>query len=91
MALFVAVRLGFFEFQQYQLDRLTAFLDQTSDIDSVNYNLFQSRVTIGSGGPLWKGPLRRDADESQLRAVPDDRLSSSPRSASSSVSSGERS
>jgi rod shape determining protein RodA len=68
VALFVAVRLGFFEFQQYQLDRLTAFLDQTSDIDSVNYNLFQSRVTIGSGGLFGKGLF--EGTQTNLSFVP---------------------
>jgi rod shape determining protein RodA len=68
MALFVAVRLGFFEFQQYQVERLTAFLDQTSDIDSVNYNLFQSRVTIGSGGLFGKGLF--EGTQTNLSFVP---------------------
>jgi rod shape determining protein RodA len=68
VVLFAAVRLGLFEFQQYQLDRLTAFLDQTSDIDSVNYNLFQSRVTIGSGGLFGKGLF--EGTQTNLSFVP---------------------
>lgn len=68
VALFAAVRLGFFAFEQYQLDRLTAFLDQTSDIASVNYNLFQSRVTIGSGGLFGKGLF--EGTQTNLSFVP---------------------
>lgn len=67
-AVFAAVQLGFFEFQQYQLERLTAFLDQTSGIDSVNYNLFQSRVTIGSGGLFGKGLF--EGTQTNLSFVP---------------------
>lgn len=41
--------------QQYQKDRLTAFLDSNKDTQASAYNLAQSKIAIGSGGPLGKG------------------------------------
>ncbi|MDH3425415.1 MAG: rod shape-determining protein RodA [Acidimicrobiia bacterium] len=63
-----ALQLGLFQFQQYQLDRLTAFLDQGSDLATVNYNLFQSRLTIGSGGLFGKGLF--EGTQTNLSFVP---------------------
>jgi len=36
--------------QQYQIDRITAFLDPDPDVQSEAWNLTQSKIAIGSGG-----------------------------------------
>ena len=41
--------------QDYQVQRLTSFLDPTPDVQSVGYNLTQSKIAIGSGGFQGKG------------------------------------
>jgi rod shape determining protein RodA len=41
--------------RDYQVDRLTAFLDPKPDISSEGYNLVQSKIAIGSGGVRGKG------------------------------------
>jgi rod shape determining protein RodA len=41
--------------QEYQIQRLTSFLDPTPDVQSVGYNLTQSKIAIGSGGMQGKG------------------------------------
>jgi len=41
--------------QDYQLDRLTSFLDPQNDTQRAAYNLNQSKTAIGSGGVLGKG------------------------------------
>ncbi len=39
----------------YQIDRVTGFLDQGSDLQDLNYNLVQSKIAIGSGQLLGRG------------------------------------
>ena len=46
----LVVRLGLL--QQYQMDRLTAFLDPEADGLGAGFNTLQARIAIGSGG-LW--------------------------------------
>jgi rod shape determining protein RodA len=41
--------------QEYQIQRLTSFLDPNPDVQSVGYNLTQSKIAIGSGGMQGKG------------------------------------
>jgi rod shape determining protein RodA len=41
--------------EDYQRDRLTAFLDQEADLQASTYNLAQSKIAIGSGGLLGAG------------------------------------
>ena len=41
--------------KDYQLQRLTSFLDPNPDVQSVGYNLTQSKIAIGSGGIRGKG------------------------------------
>ena len=48
----LAIELGFLE--EYQIARLTAFLDP-SGITTEGYQLFQSKIAIGSGGMTGKG------------------------------------
>jgi rod shape determining protein RodA len=39
----------------YQIERLTAFMDSTPDVQSEGYNLIQSKIAIASGGARGKG------------------------------------
>ena len=41
----------------YQLDRLSAFLDSSSDTQGANYNRIQAEIAIGSGGLVGQGYL----------------------------------
>ncbi|MEA2452111.1 MAG: rod shape determining protein RodA [Actinomycetota bacterium] len=41
--------------QEYQIQRLTSFLDPSPDVQSIGYNLTQSKIAIGSGGMQGKG------------------------------------
>ena len=41
--------------KQYQLDRVTAFLDPNPDVRSEGYNLTQAKIAIASGGVRGKG------------------------------------
>ncbi|MDP9073636.1 MAG: FtsW/RodA/SpoVE family cell cycle protein, partial [Actinomycetota bacterium] len=51
----VVAVLHFGVLQQYQKQRLTAFLDQSANTQASAYNLNQSKIAIGSGGPTGKG------------------------------------
>ena len=55
-ALFFAFRVGFV--QDYQIARLTAFIDPAADPQGAGYNIQQSTIAIGSGGFDGKGFLR---------------------------------
>jgi rod shape determining protein RodA len=39
----------------YQKERLTSFLNPTPDIQGAGYQLYQSQIAVGSGGPFGKG------------------------------------
>ena len=64
----LSVKLGVLE--QYQLDRLTAFLDQSGQTD-VGYQVAQSKAAIGSGGLTGKG-LEDRATLGDLGFLPED-------------------
>jgi len=49
----VAIQVGILK--QYQLDRLTAFTDPTSNTRTTGYNTQQARIAIGSGGLFGTG------------------------------------
>jgi len=50
--------------QDYQLQRITAFLDPEPDPRSVGYNLVQAKIAIASGGVRGKGmALEPDAEQ----------------------------
>lgn len=53
----------------YQKARLTAFLDQSHQPGTVNYNLEQSKIAIGSGGLVGKGLFR--GTQTNLAFVPE--------------------
>ncbi|HVE76444.1 MAG TPA: rod shape-determining protein RodA [Actinomycetota bacterium] len=57
--------------KEYQVARLTAFLDTESDLQRAGYNLDQSKIAIGSGGWEGKGLLSPDASQTNLAYVPE--------------------
>jgi rod shape determining protein RodA len=72
-ALCAAVVLAVLQFgllKQYQIDRLTAFLDPNPDVQSVGYNLTQSKIAIGSGGIRGQG-LEDKHTQTSLDFVPE--------------------
>lgn len=54
--------------RDFQLQRLTAFLDQETDQENANYNQNQSRITIGSGQIFGKGLFA--GEQTNLSFVP---------------------
>ena len=56
--------------EQYQIDRITAFLDEDPDVQSTAYNLFQAEITIASGGMRGKG-LEAENTQTDLDFVPE--------------------
>ena len=69
----VVALLGIFQanlVQEYQIQRLTSFLDPNPDVRSEGYNLTQSKIAIGSGGMKGKG-LRSPDTQTSLAFVPE--------------------
>ena len=56
--------------KDYQLQRLTSFMDPNPDVRSEGYNLTQSKIAIGSGGMQGKGLGGKDTQTS-LDFVPE--------------------
>jgi rod shape determining protein RodA len=56
--------------KDYQIERVTAFLDHNCDVRSECYNLRQSQIALGSGGVRGKG-LRDDESQTSLDFVPE--------------------
>lgn len=54
---------------QYQMNRLTVFIDPNVDPKGAGYNLAQSKIAIGSGGLLGKG--LRAGTQSSLNFIPE--------------------
>ena len=58
LSILVAIQLGLLK--QYQVARLTSFLDPTADAGSASFNSEQARIAIGGGGltgyGLFEGP-----------------------------------
>ena len=67
VAMVLVVQLGVLK--QYQLDRLTSFLDPENDTQRSAYNLDQSKTAIGSGGMLGKGLF--EGSQTNLSYVPE--------------------
>ena len=67
LAMVLVVQLGVLK--QYQLDRLTSFLDPENDTQRSAYNLDQSKTAIGSGGMLGKGLF--EGSQTNLSYVPE--------------------
>lgn len=56
------------QIQQYQINRLTAFLDPGANELSLSYNQVQSEIAIGSGGLFGKGLF--EGSQTNLQFVP---------------------
>jgi rod shape determining protein RodA len=56
--------------EDYQIQRITAFLDPNPDVQSEGYNLAQSEIAIGSGGISGKG-LEADNTQTSLDFIPE--------------------
>jgi rod shape determining protein RodA len=54
--------------RDYQKQRLTAFLDPSTDTQGAGYQLFQSQIAVGSGGVLGKGLT--NGSQNQLNFLP---------------------
>jgi rod shape determining protein RodA len=65
--IFAAFQLDMIE--DYQLDRIRAFLDREGVSEDVRYNLDQSLIAVGSGGLLGKGYL--SGTQTNLDYVPE--------------------
>jgi rod shape determining protein RodA len=68
-AVAVAGVLHFGVLKQYQKDRLTAFLDPTTNTQATAYNLDQSKIAISSGGVSGKGLFK--GTQTNLSYVPE--------------------
>jgi len=56
--------------KDYQIDRITAFLDPSPNVQSEAYNLAQATIAIASGGMRGKG-LARENTQTSLDFVPE--------------------
>ena len=65
----IVIAMGLDVLTDVQEQRLTAFLDQEADAQTVNYNLDQSMIAIGSGGLTGKGYL--EGPQTNLDLVPE--------------------
>ena len=68
IAVVAVIQLGLLK--DYQIERVTAFLDATPDVQSEGYNLTQSKIAIASGGMRGKG-LRAENTQTSLDFVPE--------------------
>lgn len=70
VAVLVAIQAGLLK--DYQVARLTSFLDPNPDPSSEGYNLTQSKIAIGSGGLHGKG-FEGEQTQTALDFVPEQR------------------
>lgn len=68
LSVVMVLQLGLLK--DYQITRLTAFMDPNPDVQSVGYNLFNSKIAIGSGGIRGKG-LEGKNTQTSLDFVPE--------------------
>lgn len=68
LGVFLVLQMGLL--QQYQIDRLTSFMDPHPNPRSSGYNLLQSKIAIGSGGIRGKG-LAQKQTQTSLDFVPE--------------------
>ncbi len=67
----IVLTVGLFQLnliKQYQIDRLTGFIDPDAHSLSLSYNQTQSEIAIGSGGLLGKGLF--EGSQTNLQFVP---------------------
>jgi rod shape determining protein RodA len=55
--------------KEYQIERITAFLDPAADAANEGYNLIQSKIAIGSGGVFGRGLF--EGNQTNLSFVPE--------------------
>lgn len=55
--------------KEYQISRITAFLDPSADLANTGYNLAQSKIAIGSGGLFGRGLFQ--GQQTNLSFVPE--------------------
>ena len=67
VAMVAVVQLGVLK--QYQLDRLSAFIEPSADTQGSTYNLNQSKTAIGSGGVTGRGLFQ--GSQTNLSYVPE--------------------
>jgi rod shape determining protein RodA len=74
LGILVAGGIGIFPFawdhllQDYQKERLTAFLNPTPDIQGAGYQAYQAQIAVGSGG--WMGKGLTNGTQNQLDFLP---------------------
>jgi rod shape determining protein RodA len=68
LAIVIVLQVGLL--QDYQIQRITAFLDPSPDVRSEAYNLTQATIAIASGGVRGKG-LERAHTQTTLDFVPE--------------------
>lgn len=68
VAIVAVLQAGLLE--DYQVQRLTAFLDPNPDVRSEGYNVTQSKIAIGSGGVRGKG-LTGENTQTSLDFIPE--------------------
>ncbi|MBI1350163.1 MAG: rod shape-determining protein RodA [Actinomycetales bacterium] len=66
IGILLAIQLGFLK--QYQVQRLTSFIDPTADASASAYNANQARIAIGGGG--WSGYGLFEGPQTQGKFVP---------------------
>ncbi len=64
----IAAPIGWFGLKPYQKERLTTFMNPSSDPLGSGYNVNQSKIAVGSGGLTGKG--FGNATQSQLQFIP---------------------
>lgn len=69
ITLALLIPLGLNHLQEYQLNRLTAFIDPYKDPLGIGYNAIQSVIAVGSGGIIGRGLGR--GTQSHLRFLPE--------------------
>ena len=64
----VAVPIGYTSLKPYQKGRIVSFLDPERDPQGTGYQLIQSKIAVGAGGPWGKGVTK--GSQTQLRFLP---------------------
>ena len=66
----IAAVLQFGVLEDYQIDRITAFLDENPDVQEEGFQLTQSKIAIGSGGLEGKG-FQTERTQTALDFIPE--------------------
>jgi rod shape determining protein RodA len=69
LALGLTVQIMYERLAPYQQKRISTFLNPEADLQGAGYNVFQSKIAIGSGGLLGKGYLH--GTQTQLNYIPE--------------------